>query len=496
MKCLLFFTVIPLAAAFLIALLNKRGRNFPEIAANSGAMILCACAFSTAKITALNKAVLFKVGGWLPSVGIALFADGLSGFMLLAVNLISVPVLLYAVSYIRRYSDKWKFYSLFMLMLAGMNGVILSADIFSLYVFLELASISAYCLVAFGVEAEGLEAAFKYAAMGILASIFILLGIALLYGYTSTLNLADISLVLADKPRGVLLGLVSVLFLTGFGLKAAIVPFHAWLPDAHASAPSPVSAMLSGVFIKALGVYALCRVFFNVVGVSENLLSVLLVLGIASMCLGALLAIAQSDIKRMFAYSSISQVGYIIFALGLGTPLGVFAGLFHLFNHAVFKSLLFLNAGAIEYATGNRSLNKLGGLNARLPVTGATGLIAAMSVSGIPPLGGFWSKFLIIVAAVESGHPGLAIAAALVSIITLAYYAKFQSFAFFGKMDAAYEKIKEVPALMQVAMIVLASACLLSGLLLMPAFRPFLQSAADVVLSTASYKNAFWGALR
>ena len=187
-------------------------------------------------------------------------------------------------------------------MLAGMHGVIMTGDLFNLFVFLEIASIASYALVAFGTEAEELEASFKYAIMGSVASSFILLAIALTYGYTSTLNLADISLVLSQKGGGFLITFVSVLFLVGFGLKAALVPFHAWLPDAHPSAPAPISAMLSGVLIKTLGIYAIIRIFFNVFGTAHTpILSILMFLGVLSMLVGVILALSQWDFKRLLA---------------------------------------------------------------------------------------------------------------------------------------------------------------------------------------------------
>jgi len=441
--------------------------------------------------------------------------DGLTSFMLVTVNLVSFLVTLYSVSYMERYTDKWKFYTLFMLMLTGMNGIIVTGDLFNLYVFLEIASISSYALVAFGTEAEELEASFKYALMSSVASSFILLGIAILYSYTSTLNMADISLVLSSKGTGPMVSFVAVLFLMGFGLKAAVIPFHAWLPDAHPSAPAPISAMLSGVFIKTLGIYALCRVFFNILGVSNRILFVLVILGVASQVVGAILAIAQRDIKRMLAYSSISQVGYIIFALGIGTPLAILGGLFHLFNHAIFKSLLFLNSGAIEYSVNTRDLKRLGGLNSRLPVTGYTSLFGSMSISGIPPFGGFWSKLIIIIAAVQAGYFITATVAILVSIVTLAYYLKFQSFAFFGKLNEGLLKInpvrntdfpekeskisngvKEVPWLMRLSMIVLSVICVITGLLIAPLFKPFLQGAVEVLLAGKGYAEIVFGALK
>lgn len=493
---LAFFVIIPLGAAFLISLLGKKIRRFSDILANSATLILLIFSlYSILKVSA-HKIIVYKIGGWMPPIGICMVLDGLSSFMLVTVNLVSLLVTIYSINYMEKYTDKWKFYTLFMLMLAGMNGVIITGDLFNLFVFLEIASIASYALVAFGTEAEELEASFKYAIMGSVASSFILLGIALLYSYTSSLNMADISLVLSQKGTGLLIGFVAVLFLMGFGLKAALVPFHAWLPDAHPSAPAPISAMLSGVFIKTLGIYALCRVFFNILGVNNKIFFVLTILGVISMVLGAFLAIAQSDIKRMFAYSSISQIGYIIFALGIGSPLAILGGLFHLFNHAIFKSLLFLNSGAIEYSTGVRDLKRLGGLNNRLPITGYTGLLGSMSISGIPPLGGFWSKLIIIIAAVQARYFMFALIAILISIVTLAYYLKFLGFTFFGKLDETWLKIKEVPWAMRLSMIILAIICIITGLMLIPILRPFLQSAVDVLLSGRSYVDMVFGAIR
>jgi len=496
MKILPIFVIIPLGCAFLISLLGKKIRNFADILANLGTLSLLVFSLYTIPLVSIHKIIVYKVGSWMPPIGICMVLDGLTSFMLVMVNLVSFLVAIYSISYMKRYTDKYRFYILFMLMLAGMNGIIVTGDLFNLFVFLEIASIASYALVAFGTEAEELEASFKYAVMGTVASSFILLGIALIYSYTSTLNMADIAQVLSQKGTGLIISFVAVLFLAGFGLKAALVPFHAWLPDAHPSAPAPISAMLSGVFIKILGVYALCRVLFNVLGVSSKILSILVILGVISMVVGAFLAIAQRDIKRMFAYSSISQIGYIIFALGIGTPLALLGGLFHLFNHAIFKSLLFLNSGAIEYSTGTRDLKRLGGLNSRLPITGFTGLLGSMSISGIPPLSGFWSKLIIIIAALQAGYFGSAIVAILVSIVTLAYYLKFMGFTFFGQLDKASLNIKEVPWVMRLSMIVLAIICVVAGLLLIPILRPFLDGAVNVLLSGNSYKDAVFGAIK
>jgi multicomponent Na+:H+ antiporter subunit D len=490
------YVIIPLGAAFLISLFGKISKRICDCLANLATFFLLGLSLLAAVYKPLTGILVYKVGGWIPPIGICLVLDGLTSFMLVTVNLVSFLVTIYSISYMEKYTDKWKFYTLFMLMLAGMNGIIITGDLFNLFVFLEIASIASYALVAFGTEREELEASFKYAVMGSVASSFILLGIALLYSYTSTLNMADISRALDIKGISPIISFIAVLFLAGFGLKAALVPFHAWLPDAHPSAPAPISAMLSGIFIKTLGVYALCRIFFNILGISQNILFIFIILGIISQIVGAILAIAQNDIKRMFAYSSISQIGYIIFALGIGTPLAILGGLFHLFNHAIFKALLFLNSGAIEYSTGSRNLKSLGGLNSRLPVTASTSLIGSMSIAGIPPLNGFWSKLIIIIAAIQAGYFGFALIAILVSIVTLAYYLKFMGFTFFGKLDTALLRIKEVPLSMRLSMLILAIICVLGGLLLIPQFRPFLESAANVLLSGKGYAGIVFGAVK
>lgn len=219
-------------------------------------------------------------------------------------------------------------------------------------------------------------------------------------------------------------------------------------------------------------------------------LEILTAIGILSMVVGVLLAIGQWDFKRLLAYHSISQVGYIILGISLGTPLGILGGIFHLINHSVFKSLLFLNSGAVEYATGTRDLHKLGGLRQKMPVTAATSLIASMSIAGIPPFNGFWSKLIIVIACIQTNHYWSAGWAVFASIITLASFLKIQKYVFFGQLnpEIAQKEIKEVPASMLIAMVVLAVLCTIMGLLLLPQVRNiFLTPAVNVLLKSAEY---------
>lgn len=441
----------------------------------------------------VNAPVIYHVGGWRAPVGISMVVDGLAVFMLVTVNTVAFAIAVYARDYMARYTAKEMFYTLLLLLVAGMNGVIVAGDLFNLFVFLEVAAFASYALVAFGTERHELEAGFKYAVMGTVGSLFILWGIALLYAMTSTLNMADMSRTLATQRGQNLILMVSAFFLTGFGLKAALVPFHAWLPDAHPSAPAPISAMLSGVLIKSLGIYALTRVFFHIIGLTPLVSSILMFLGALSMVVGALLAIGQQDLKRLFAYSSISQVGYVVFGIGLATPLGILGGLFHLFNHSVFKALLFLNSGAVEYATGTRDLHLMGGLGRRMPVTSTTSFVASLSIAGIPPFSGFWSKLLIIMAAVQAGQVGYAFIAVIVSALTLAMVMRVMKEAFGGELNPRWLEVKEVPGYMQISMVALAILCVVSGVLVLPGLKGvFLSPATTVLVEGINYSTVMW----
>jgi len=484
------FVGISLAGAFLTSIVGKKLKWLPDLMGSLTTLILLGLSLITVRIVATQGILVYSVGSWKLPIGIALVLDGLTVFMLVTVNLMAFFIAIYSINYMERFTSKWKFYTLFLLMVAGMNGVVITGDMFNLFVFLEIASVASYALVAFGTERHELEAAFKYTVMSTVGSLFVLLGIVFLYSYTSTLNMADMANILAQKSASNITIMVSVLFIMGFGLKAALVPFHAWLPDAHPSAPAPISAMLSGVLIKSLGVYTLCRVFYNIIGINSSLSLILMVLGTLSMVIGVFLAIGQWDFKRLLAYHSISQIGYVILGIGLGTPLGMIGGLFHLFNHSVFKSLLFLNSGAVEYATGTRDLQKMGGLMTKMPITGTTSLVASMSIAGIPPFNGFWSKLIIIIACVQANRLGYAFWAVLASILTLASFMKVMKYAFFGKLREKWNKVEEVPVFMKLAMVILALICVVGGLLLIFNINEvFLKPAVDVLLEGTKYAD-------
>jgi len=410
------------------------------------------------------------MGNWVPPYGIVLVLDGLSSLLLIIINLIAFMAILFSVNYMEKlYTSKLRYYSLFLLMVAGMNGVVLTGDLFNLFVFMEIAVIASYALVGFGCEARELEASFKYLVMGGIGSLFVLFAIACLYGKTGSLNMASVASIIHMAPFDNLVIFSFVLLLVGFFIKAALVPFHSWLPDAHPSAPAPISAMLSGVLIKACGIYVLVRISYNIFGFNDMVAMLFIYIGILSMMVGVIMALAQWDFKRLLAYHSISQMGYVILGFGLGTPLGILGGLFHLFNHSLFKSLLFLDSGSMEYETGTRNLQNTGNLVKKMPVTSFTTLIGSLSISGIPPFNGFWSKLIIIIAAVQVQRPVVALWAVIGSILTLASFSKVQRYAFFGKGEnfdkEKWEKYKEVPQLMRIPLIILSILCIFTGVL-------------------------------
>jgi len=491
-----FFVIIPLLAAFLIALISGDREDWAAILSILSVIILLVLSvygfFALSETTSIYEMGGWQVGHWKLPVTILLVQDALSAFVLMVVSIIALAALIFAVQYIRHKNPTWKFYALFMLMVTGMNGVIITGDIFNLYVFMEIALFAAYALVAFGGQAEEYEAAFKYAVMGSISSTLILVGIGVLYSATSTLTIARIAELLPGLSPS-LTYWVGGIFIAGFGLKAATMPFHAWLPDAHSSAPAPISAMLSGVLIKALGIYVLIRLFFNMFADYPVFKTIFLILGSISILIGSFLALGQWDFKRLLAYSSISQVGYILLGLGLGTYWGVLGAAFHLFNHALFKALLFLNAGSVEVALGTRNLKEMGKLNRIMPVTSATSMVASLSISGIPPFNGFFSKLIIIIAAVQAGLPFYALVAVVGSLLTLAYFMKVQRYGFYG--EKIHDQVDTpIGYGMKTAMLLLAVLCIVTSLMVIPGvLEKTLDPIANVILNRAEYIHSVLG---
>lgn len=491
---IILFVVLPLIVAGVLPLVGKVSRRvLPDLLANATLLALLVYAVVAGRGLIANGPVLQQLSWLGETVNIRLALDGFSLFMLMAVALVGFAASLFSIDYMEHYGAKANFYALYLVMIAGMNGLLLATDLFGVYIFLEVAAVASYALVAFGLGREELEAAFKYLMLSVVASAFVVAAIAVIFGMTGSLDFAAVAAGLKELNAGPVLSIVSAFFLLGFGLKAALVPFHAWLPDAHPSAPAPISAVLSGLLIKVSGVYAMTRIFLNVFGLTPALSAVLMGLGAVSVVVAAFLALGQKDMKRMLAYSSISQVGYVVLAIGIGTPLGIAGGLFHLFNHALAKGLLFLTSGSVQQATGTRNLDDMGGLAKRMPVTAATSLVGALSIAGVPPLNGFWSKLIIIVALVQAGHPVYAVIAVLASVLTLWYYLLMQRKAFFGKLNEKWAAVKEAPFWMTAATVLLALLCVGIGILFASTVTTWVQPAADILADGVHAVTGSWG---
>jgi len=409
----------------------------------------------------VEKVIVYVVGG-----AFVIEADYLSFFLMVAVTALSFFVSIFAIRYMERDIGVDKYNVLFLSMVAGMNGVAIAGDLFNLYVFYELMCISSYVLVAFRREQwEPIEAGFKYLIMSAVGSTMVLLAIALIFGFTGTLTLAlagkkmsEITLRIPVTIKTLLLSLI----LVGFGVKAALAPLHTWLPDAHPAAPSTISAMLSGIVIET-GAYAMIRVLFSVFGLIKEVGLAIAVMATVTMFVGNLFALVQTDIKRLLAFSSIAHMGYMMLGIGLGGIYGYLGGFFHLLNHAFMKGLAFLCAGAFIHAIGSRYLGDLTGIARKMPVTCLCFAIALLSLTGVPPLNGFMSKWLIFEAGVHENALIFTVLAMVNSVIALVYYTRVLFTIYFGETSEKAKEAHEAPISMLIPMALMSLACIVLG---------------------------------
>lgn len=407
---------------------------------------------------------------------LALTVDPVSAIVLFTIALVVAVAIIVGIRGDARH--KVVVSSVILACMAGMNGVVMVRDLFTLYIFLELMTISVYILIATQRNIEALSAAFKYFILGGLASLTLLLANALIFMQIGDLSFAGVRDALNANDQLVQIALI--LYVIAFCVKAGVAPFHGWLPDAYTSASNAVSIMLAGITTKVAGVYVVIRlmndVFVGPTGVPFAGPSyAFMILGSFSIVIGAFGAFGQKEMKRMLAFSSISQVGYIILAAGLATPLALIGAMVHFFNHALFKSLLFVNSTAVEEQAGTTDFDKLGGLAERLKVTGWTSIVGFLSTAGVPPFSGFWGKLLIIIALAVSGHIFFASLAVVMSLVTLAYFLLMQRRVFFGKLREGFEEIREARKPLLGTSVVLASLTTALGLVF-PVVLVILQS--------------------
>ncbi len=405
-----------------------------------------------------------------PPVASCLEIDFLGLFIAGTALTLSLFVTLYSIEYIREYENPTLYFTLLTLMVTGILGTVFAGDLFTLFVFWELMSLSAYFLVAFKKYTwEAIEASFKYLVMCAAGNLTALYGISLLYGVTGTLNIAGVIYTLKNTAVTPILLLALVMIIIGFGVEGSIVPLHTWLPDAHPAAPSSISAMLSGIVIETGG-YVLIRMLTYVFDPTiYHWQMIMLFLAIITMTTGNIMALRQEDIKRLLAYSSVAQMGYIYFGLSTLTKTGLAGSLFHIFNHAIGKGLAFLAVGTLIALAGTRNIDELSGIGRKYKFIGIPLTIAILSLCGTPPLSGFWSELFIIIGAVETKMTPFTVGALIMLfnvILSIGYY----MFVVFKKLiwnpySPTVEKItKRTPVLMTVSLWALALILIIVGI--------------------------------
>ncbi len=401
---------------------------------------------------------------------------------------LSAIVALFSIGYMSEHNIG-KYYALLLMMTAGMVGIGIANDLFNLFVMFELMSLASFALVAFEDEWEPVEAGMKYVLLSAMGSMIALLGIVLVFAYTGTLNFELLNTAaIAGKMRPDLLLGCAALMIGGFGVKAAIVPMHTWLPDAHSAAPSGISAMLSGMVISA-GLITLIKALTVLHGLELGLILVLM--AVVTMFAGNMMAIWQTDLKRMLAYSSIANIGYILVGVGVAFAApeiaafdGFRGGLYHILNHAIIKGGAFLCAGAIITAVGSRDFKEIAGIGRKLPVVGVAFAVFALSLAGAPPLNGFISKLFICLGAMKIPVWGFTITVIVVlnSLLSLFYYVPAMNKILLAREDEMSEKVKAtsgLPASITLAIFILALLTL--GLGIAP------QYGLDIVDPAAHY---------
>lgn len=492
--------------AFLVEIFGSKNKTVRNILAVGAAAIAFAEIVALIKPVMIDgKVISYWMGSWEPvngyAIGIGYEIDQLNLFFALLVVSTFLFSGIYSLKYMERDHHLGHYYTLYLMLSGSVLGLVLTGDIFNMFVMIEIMTFACVALAAFRSQQKGaLEASFKYLVIGSMGSSFTLFGITLLYAQCHTLNMAQLSSILSTTHTPTTTLALGML-VAGFGVKAYLVPFHTPAADSYTVAPASVSMMFSGMVNKA-GVYGMIRLLYIIFRSMDStaVQTLLTIIGAVTMFVGVTMALSQHDFKRLLAFHSISQIGYVITAAGLGTALGLTGGLFHAMNHTLFKGLLFLCAGAVFYATGSTNLDELGGLSKRMPKTTICFLVGAFSIAGLPPFNGFASKWMIYQAtyekAVTTGHIGYAlvtVVALVVSVMTLASFIKVTQAVFFGQTPLTCRKAKEVPFAMRLPMWIMSVLCLLTGVCYEQVNKYLLTPAVKAAFGVTNYIDKMMG---
>ena len=444
--------VLPLLAAPVCVLLGRGG--FAYVFTLAISWIAFAIAVLLLNSVLETGPISYQLGGWAPPWGIELRVDPVNAYVLLIVSAIGAMVMTYARPSVDREigaERKYLYYTAHLLCLAGLLGVTITGDAFNIFVFFEISSLASYILISLGSNRRALVAAFNYLVFGTIGATFFLIGVGMLYQMTGTLNLADLAERVPPLTENHTVQAGFIFMAIGLALKAALFPLHAWLPNAYAYAPSVATAFLAATATK-VAIYVLIRIYFTVfdAGFSFGVMSLgalLQVLAVAAMIVGSLIAIFQEDIKRMLAYSSVAQVGYILLGIGFATVTGLTGGLLHLFNHALMKVALFMALGCVFYRMGSVRLEAMAGIGSRMPWTTAAFVAGGLSLIGVPMTVGFVSKWYLLLATIDSGSWWIAIFVLASSLLAVIYVWRVVEVAYFSPSPEGAPK-GEAPLMM------------------------------------------------
>jgi multicomponent Na+:H+ antiporter subunit D len=468
--------VIPLMSALLVPLagwIRKEAAYVLTVLA-IGASFLCS--LGTLARVLESGTIHYWLGGWEPPWGIEVVVDNLNAYMAVLVSGISLLVCLYSRQSVEKEIPGRfvHFYCVFLLLATGLLGMTITGDLFNLYVFLEISSITAYALIAIGEDGAPL-ASFNYVVLGTIGASLYLLGVGYLYIMTGSLNMADLGGLLPELYASPVIRVAFAFFMVGLGIKVALFPLHMWLPDAYTYAPSAVSAFIAPLMTK-VGAYALIRIMFTVFEprFSFEVLPVGTILaavaGVA-IVVGSIMAIAQSDLKRMLAYSSVAQIGYIVLGVALGNRLALIGAYLHILNHALMKGCLFMVSGSLMYRRGMRNIFRLKGVHRSMPWTMAAFVIAALSMIGIPPTAGFFSKWYLLLGTIEARQWVLTGVILVSSLLNAVYFFRVIENAYLEPRQGdehehheAERGREEAPFGMLVPTLIMAAAILVVGL--------------------------------
>ena len=461
--------VIPLLCAPICMLV--RYRDWSWVVALFGSWASLAIAWVLLQQVISTGTISYHMGNWAPPLGIEYRIDLVNAFVLLIVSAIAAVVTPYARESLRTEFGSnriYMFYTAYMLCLCGLLGVTITGDAFNLFVFLEISSLSSYVLIAMGRDRRALTAAYQYLILGTIGATFIVIGIGLLYAETGTLNMVDLAKRLADQPLSRTIGASFGFLVVGISLKLALFPLHLWLPNAYTYAPSVVSAFLAATATK-VAVYVLLRFLFTVFDVELSfgfmpLDTMLFVLAVIAMFAASAVAIFQTNLKRMLAYSSVAQIGYIILGISFANVNGLAAGILHLFNHALIKGGMFLALGCIFYRLATVNINDMAGIGRRMPWTMGAFVVGGLGLIGVPLTVGFISKWYLVLGALERDWWFAAALVLLSSLLAVVYIWRVIEVAYLKPVPENASKIEDAPPAMLIPTWLLIAASIYYGI--------------------------------